>query len=206
MKKTTPLGRVVPVDDWKAFQGDVALKMLLDYADALPGEKDCSLSMSSIVNGSAMMSEEVVEVCVYLADKGFVCIHGQAVHLTPEGAEFAKDCLDWQDARSESNETAVSLGLGMSPELQDALDAWRGLTEKERAVFYKLFCQMFGDTPDLQSGLFALRLLKAAAIEKRGTAHEASPKPEATAPCSCTVTRHERQENRACPVHFPVRR
>ena len=40
------------------------------------------------------------------------------------------------------------------------------------------------------------------AIAVLDEAGRAAAEPEAK--CSCTITRHERQENRACPVHFPV--
>jgi hypothetical protein len=112
--------------------------------------------------------------------------------------------------------------------VNEAIEAWRARDEDEREDFLgwaqaRVDRWQPGDSDMhlIDVWLDALALLRAAAEpeanwrEQEASALEAlhaqfadgtmrrRAEEAAKAACSCTVTRHERQENRACPVHFP---
>lgn len=53
-----------------------------------------------------------------------------------------------------------------------------------------------GDTPPGKNGLKPLRDKASMPVLKKEVLKK-------TAECTCHITKHERQENRSCPVHFP---
>ena len=86
---TTPLGRSVSIDDWKAFQGDVVIKMLYDRTPLL-GESGYRLLHRTLVNSSAMAVDELQPVLAYLCDLGFVESNYDSAWLAERGFEFAR--------------------------------------------------------------------------------------------------------------------
>ena len=85
----TPLGRPVSVEDWRAFQGDVVLKMLYDFGD----DSGASLTVQSLCNGSALGVDGVREVALYLAEQGLATTDGANVRITHAGRQFTAACV-----------------------------------------------------------------------------------------------------------------
>jgi hypothetical protein len=97
MTTVTPLGRSVSIDDWKAFQGDVALKILYDYQSSVfpqPGSEEHRLTVTNLYQGSAMGMDAAREVALYLAEQGHATVEGEHVALTPTGLEFVGRLID----------------------------------------------------------------------------------------------------------------
>jgi predicted transcriptional regulator len=93
---TTVLGRSVSIDDWKAYQGDVVLKILYDYHSSMSNEhgSDYVLTITDLVNGSALGAHEASEVCDHLRSLGFVAIDQHAVRITDAGVRFVSETID----------------------------------------------------------------------------------------------------------------
>jgi hypothetical protein len=125
---TTPLGRSVSVDDWKAFQGDVVLKMLYDYQRALPSTTEVSLRIEQVVNGSAMGQQEATDVCVNLASMLLVLFDGRTVSLTASGRRAAHMYLHGSVFQSElkaESETTLDDVVQRLDRLIELFQEWR---------------------------------------------------------------------------------
>ena len=91
MTTVTPLGNTVPVDDWKAFQGDVVLKVLYDYdSSGTPSW----LAIEKLYLGTALSEDETREVVLYLSRLDYVIVSNDNVWLTSEGKHFVATCID----------------------------------------------------------------------------------------------------------------
>lgn len=94
---TTVLGRRVPADDWRAVQGDRALKILLDWTVALPSIEAAPknpLDAATISSSMSLVSEKFDDVIVDLAQRGLVAyaLDGsriRGVWLTRDGLYYA---------------------------------------------------------------------------------------------------------------------
>jgi hypothetical protein len=89
MTTVTPLGHTVPVDDWKSFQGDVALKMIYEHTSA-HGKAGYRVLRKSIVNSSAMSADELSDVLEYLCCRGFTGANHDSAWLTEAGWHFVR--------------------------------------------------------------------------------------------------------------------
>lgn len=149
---TTPLGRSVSIDDWKAYQGDVVLKYLHDC--------DTPRNLRQITNASAIAGfREAKQVCEYLQEQ-FLVEAMFSLHLPPAdraaeafyyeitaaGKKFAAACLDGRFLVAEQIVHEAKLNKQMSDtsaailkqldEMNDRLD--RGIPGNLVAISKKL--------------------------------------------------------------------
>jgi DNA-binding MarR family transcriptional regulator len=88
--RTSPLGRSVQNNDWRAFHEDTILKLLFDVANSPFNAEDKPLVLRSLENATGMDRSTVEAICRALEQRGLVELHPDrnrfdAARLTTQG-------------------------------------------------------------------------------------------------------------------------
>lgn len=78
---TTPLGRSVPLNDWRSFHEDTILKLLFDVGSSPFNPADDPLVLQSLENTTGMDRPTVESICRVLEQQGLIELHPSSAKI-----------------------------------------------------------------------------------------------------------------------------